>query len=99
MDTIRQAEIDRFRGRLGPLNAEQEAAVEAMTRGIINKILHTPIRTLKSAAKDPESATVVDVVKQIFNLSAKEAAANTPATKSSDPNAPNPELQEERLKQ
>jgi len=99
MDTIRQAEIDRFRGRLGPLNAEQEAAVEAMTRGIINKILHTPIRTLKSAAKDPESATVVDVVKQIFNLSAKEAAASASAAKPGDPNAPNPELQEERLKQ
>jgi glutamyl-tRNA reductase len=98
MDTIRQAEIDRFRGRLGPLNAEQEAAVEAMTRGIINKILHTPIRTLKSAAKDPESATVVDVVKQIFNLSAKEAAASASVTKPSDPNAPKPELQEERLK-
>jgi glutamyl-tRNA reductase len=99
MDTIRQAEIDRFRGRLGPLNSEQEAAVEAMTRGIINKILHTPIRTLKSAAKDPESATVVEVVKQIFNLSEKEATANASATKPSDPNAPKPELQEERLKQ
>jgi glutamyl-tRNA reductase len=85
MDTIRQAEIDRFRGRLGTLSADQEAAVEAMTRGIINKILHTPIRTLKSAAKDPESATVVDVVKQIFNLSEKEQVGPQPTPGPTEP--------------
>jgi glutamyl-tRNA reductase len=101
MDTIRQAEIDRFRGRLGSLSAEQEAAVEAMTRGIINKILHTPIRTLKSAARSPESTTVVDVVKQIFNLSEKEeprtnASAATPIQTSAADTTTKTEMQEER---
>ena len=43
LETIRQAEIDRVRGRLGPLSPEQELAVEALTRGIISKIMHTPI--------------------------------------------------------
>ena len=42
LETIRQAEIDRVRGRLGPLSPEQELAVEALTRGIISKIMHTP---------------------------------------------------------
>ena len=45
LETIRQAEIDRVRGRLGPLSPEQELAVEALTRGIVNKIMHTPIST------------------------------------------------------
>ena len=34
--------------------------MEALTRGIVNKIIHTPISTLKTAARDPESTTVVE---------------------------------------
>jgi len=68
LETIRQAEIDRLRGRLGALNPEQEMAIEALTRGIINKIMHTPITTLKTAAREQESTTVVEVVRRIFNL-------------------------------
>jgi len=68
LETIRQAEIDRVRGRLGPLSPDQELAVEALTRGIVNKIMHTPISTLKSAARDPEATTVIDLVRRLFNL-------------------------------
>ena len=79
LETVRQAEIDRVRGRLGELTPEQELAVEAMTRGIINKIMHTPITTLKTAAKDPESTTVIEMVRKIFNLqkAKTEAASNS----------------------
>src|ERR1700723_2466175 len=48
LETIRQAEIDRVRGRMGTLTPAQEMAVEALTRGIINKVMHTPITTLKT---------------------------------------------------
>jgi len=68
LETIRSAEIDRVRGRLGQLNTDQEMAIEALTRGIVNKIMHTPISTLKTAARDPESTTVVDLVRRLFNL-------------------------------
>jgi glutamyl-tRNA reductase len=71
LENLRQAELDRVRGRLGNLSPEQEMAIEALTRGIINKIMHTPITTLKSAARDPESTTVVDVVRKLFNLRAE----------------------------
>ncbi|MFB3814068.1 MAG: glutamyl-tRNA reductase [Terriglobales bacterium] len=76
LETIRQAEIDRVRGRLGSLSPEQEMAVEALSRGIINKIMHTPIVTLKSAARDGhEATTVVDVVRRLFNLRDRAASA------------------------
>ena len=71
LEDIRQAEIDRYRSRLGEVSAEQEAAIDAMTRGMINKIMHTPIVALKSAAKDPESTTVIDVIRKLFNLQEK----------------------------
>jgi glutamyl-tRNA reductase len=69
LETVRQAEIDRVRGRLGDLTPEQEIAIEALSRGIINKIMHTPITTLKSAARESsESTTIVDLVRKLFNL-------------------------------
>jgi len=69
LETVRQAEIDRVRGRLGTLTPEQEMAVEALSRGIINKIMHTPITTLKSAARESsESTTIVELVRKLFNL-------------------------------
>ncbi len=74
LETIRQAEIDRLRGRLGPLSPEQELAIETLTRGIVNKIMHTPISTLKTAAREPEATTVIDIVHRLFNLQAKRAA-------------------------
>lgn len=74
LETIRQAEIDRVRGRLGPMSPEQELAIETLTRGIVNKIMHTPISTLKTAARDPEATTVVDLVRRLFNLQDRKAA-------------------------
>ncbi len=72
LETIRQAEIDRVRGRLGELTPEQELAIDAMTRGMINKIMHTPITTLKTAARE-EATTVIDLIRRLFNLRDKEA--------------------------
>ena len=68
LETIRQAEIDRVRGRLGTLSPEQELAIDALTRGILNKVMHTPIRALKTAAREQQATTVLDVFRRIFNL-------------------------------
>jgi glutamyl-tRNA reductase len=67
-ETIRQAEFDRIRGKLGSITPEQEAAIDAMTRGIINKLLHTPITTLKSSTSNPEAETIHEMIRRIFNL-------------------------------
>ena len=76
LETIRQAEIDRVRGRLGALSPEQEMAIETLSRGIINKVMHTPIVTLKTAAREGQPATqLVDVVRRLFNLRDQDAAA------------------------
>jgi glutamyl-tRNA reductase len=86
LETIRQAEIDRVRGRMGQLTPEQEMAVEALTRGIINKVMHTPITTLKSAAKESEATTIIDLVRRLFNLQlkGKEADPQSAAKKDKD---------------
>jgi glutamyl-tRNA reductase len=68
LETIRQAEIDRVRGRLGKLTSEQELAVEALTRGIVNKILHAPITTLKTASRESSAMTIEEAVRRMFGL-------------------------------
>jgi glutamyl-tRNA reductase len=86
LETIRQAEIDRVRGRLGHMTPEQEIAVEALTRGIINKVMHTPITTLKTAAKESEVTTVIDVVRRLFNLHDKETGPASQAGRGASSN-------------
>jgi hypothetical protein len=53
---------------LGTLSPEQELAIDALTRGIVNKVMHTPIRALKTAAREQQATTVLDVFRRIFNL-------------------------------
>lgn len=90
LETIRQAEIDRVRGRLGSLSPDQEMAVDALTKGIINKIMHTPISTLKTAARESEATTVVDLVRRLFNLQErKDKIAHVNSSSVSGPGAKN----------
>ena len=90
LETIRQAEIDRVRGRLGSLSPDQELAVDALTRGIINKIMHTPISTLKTAARESEATTVIDLVRRLFNLQEKkEVAVSSKSGSAGGPGAKN----------
>jgi glutamyl-tRNA reductase len=86
-ETIRQAEVDRVRGRLGKLSPEQEAAIEALSHGIVNKILHTPIRSLKSAAAGPEITTLIDSFRKIFDLQTKPCASLEATTSEDSPSA------------
>ena len=83
LETIRQAEVDKIRGRLGKLTPDQERAIEALTRGIVNKVLHTPITTLKSALREPQAATttVLQLVQKMFNLPPKSNPKPRPAGK------------------
>ncbi len=68
LNTIREGELERYRARLGELTPEQREAVEALTRGILNKILHGPITELKSGAGNPEHTVLVRLIQKIFGL-------------------------------
>ena len=55
-EEMRVAEIQRIHSRLGTLTAEQLAAVEALTRGLVNKFLHQPMAAFKQAAREGDAA-------------------------------------------
>jgi glutamyl-tRNA reductase len=67
MEELRQAELERMQAKLQSLSAEQRSTVEALTRGLINKVLHQPVQAMKAAARNGD-LTVVEAVQQIFGL-------------------------------
>jgi glutamyl-tRNA reductase len=68
LNAIREGEMERFGSRLTGLTVEQRQAIEALTRGFLNKILHGPISELKSGAGLPEQTAQVRLVQRIFRL-------------------------------
>jgi glutamyl-tRNA reductase len=66
-EELRQSEIKRALSRLGPLTPDQLEAVEALTRGLVNKFLHPPMQALKQAARDND-ATRLDAICETYSL-------------------------------
>jgi glutamyl-tRNA reductase len=67
-ETLRQAEVDRFRSRLAGLDPAQQEAVEALTHGLIGKLLHDPQLVLKDAAGSPRGDRLVAALRDLFAL-------------------------------
>jgi glutamyl-tRNA reductase len=67
-DEIRRQELEKVRGRLGTLTAEQEAALEAATSAIVNKLLHAPTIALKEAARDGHEPGEVGLIRRLLGL-------------------------------
>jgi len=69
LNRIRESEMERHRGRLSALTPQQQQAVDALTRAILNKILHGPITELKNGAGQPGHSHLVELIRRIFGLS------------------------------
>ncbi len=76
LERIRMAEIGRMRRRLGPLSPEQAEAVDALTRGIVNKIAHGPISEMRKHAADPDGVAAVDILRRAFRIDSATPANN-----------------------
>ncbi len=55
-------------GAKGLFTKEIEEALEALTRGIVNKIAHGPISELRNHAGRPDSAHVIAAFRKAFHL-------------------------------
>jgi glutamyl-tRNA reductase len=68
LEHLRAAETARMRGKLGALTPEQEQALEALTKSIINKIAHGPISELRRQASEPEGHYFIATIRKVFRL-------------------------------
>ena len=67
-EDIRVAELDRLRARLGDLDERQLEALDALTRGIVAKLLHQPTVRLKDAAGSPRGERLAEALRDLFEL-------------------------------
>jgi glutamyl-tRNA reductase len=71
-EAVRTAEIERFRSRLAGLDAREQAAVEALTRGIVAKLLHDPVVNLKDAAGSARGDRLSSALRELFGIASDE---------------------------
>jgi len=67
-DSVRQGELDRFGAKLADLTPAQRDAVEALTAGIVNKLLHEPSVRLREDAGSPRGERYASAVRELFDL-------------------------------
>jgi glutamyl-tRNA reductase len=81
---VAEEELRRALPRLQSLSEPDRAVLEAMSRSLVNKLLHQPMTELKAGAGAPDGALLIDAVRRLFALSEEEA---TPRETSSQPSA------------
>jgi glutamyl-tRNA reductase len=67
-EDVRAQEIDRFRAKLARLDPEARELVDALTQGIVNKLLHEPTVRVKEAAGTPRGDYYADALGALFDL-------------------------------
>ena len=78
-EDIRAAELEKALSKLGDgLTKKQIKAVEELSKGIVNKLLHGPMTALRCDGSDPaavgETLANMDALERMFSLSRMEMA-------------------------
>ena len=69
LESIRSEELQKALSRMGPdFSARERKVVEALSKGIINKILHTPVTSLRAPQQRSERQNALLVVERLFDL-------------------------------
>jgi glutamyl-tRNA reductase len=67
-ERVRQAEVERALRSLQHLSADDQQAIDALTRALLNKLLHSPTVRLRQAAGNGRGTGVLDTVRYLFEL-------------------------------
>ena len=67
-EAVRQAELTRARARLTGLSEREAAAIDALTRGLVNKLLHDPVVRGKALAAGSDGELYVRVLRELYDL-------------------------------
>jgi glutamyl-tRNA reductase len=79
-EELRGTELERFRSRLAALDDDERAAVDALTRGLVNKLLHDPTVRVKDAAGTARGEIYADALAALFGLDDASDPAPGPET-------------------
>ncbi len=77
VETIRAQELEKALSRLGTEFADKhQEVIEALTRGIVNKILHDPMVQLRAQQDIEARRKAMQALQMLFNLNSIENMAN-----------------------
>jgi glutamyl-tRNA reductase len=65
---MRRDVMQRVRGRLGNLSADQENAIDSLSHALIETVLQAPMAMLKNASAGNQAVFVLATVRRLFNL-------------------------------
>lgn len=69
LEDIREQELQKALSRMGPdLSARERKVVEALSKGIINKILHTPVTNIRAPQPRQQRHAAMRVLENLFEL-------------------------------
>jgi glutamyl-tRNA reductase len=71
-EEIRRTEVERMIGQWPSLGEDDRARIDALTRTIVNKLLHEPTVRARAAAQTGEGAGHVETLRHLFALPAPE---------------------------
>jgi glutamyl-tRNA reductase len=70
LEDIREQELQKALSRMGPdLSSRERKVVEALTKGIVNKILHGPVTQLRAPQPRSQRLAAMRVLEELFALS------------------------------
>jgi len=67
-NTIRQSELEKMIRRIPDLPPKAEQHIEALTKSIVNKILHSPTARLREEANGPNAVDYANITRELFGL-------------------------------
>jgi glutamyl-tRNA reductase len=76
-EAIREGELERFARRL-ELSDGQREGVEALTRAIVNKLLHAPVSFLRNEVEREEGLAYLEAARVLFGLDDADAPEAPP---------------------
>jgi glutamyl-tRNA reductase len=69
LEDIRESELQKALSRMGPdLSARERKVVEALSKGIINKILHNPVTQLRAPQSRQQRHASIRALSELFDL-------------------------------
>lgn len=77
-EDIKKTELEKVFHRLGELSEKDRIAIEGLASGIVNKLLHGPLVTLKAEAQSQNGFAFIEAARRFFELQEREIHSQEP---------------------
>ncbi len=92
-EEIKRAELAKALGRLANLSPQEKNLIESLASGIVSKLLHGTVTTLKAEADSHQGMLLLDAARRFHNLEdipSPDAPIEAPAETPPRQDAPSP---------